>query len=250
MSDFQQALIHNRLLRGFDPGDFSALRPHAKLVPLTTRLQLVVPGETIEFAWFVDTGVVSVATESPDGRQIEVGLVGCEGMVDVATVNGADRSPLNSFVQVSGQAWQIPAAALRRAMDASPPLRERLSNFVQTLLVQVSQSALANGVGNIDERLARGLLMSHDRVVGTDIEMTHELLAVMLGVRRAGVTVALQALSNAGLIAAGRGHIEVLDRSGLERYANEIYGVPEAEYDRLFGTLAGADLMRRSSSAV
>lgn len=199
------------------------------------RMPLVAPHEPIDFVWFVESGIVSMVAESPDGRQVEVGIVGREGMVDPAMVNGADRSPLNCFVQVAGEARRMPAAVLRAAIEDSASLRLLLARYVQTLLVQISHTALANAANTIEQRLARWLVMSGDRIDGAAVPMTHEFLAVMLGVRRAGVTVAVRSLAALGLIEAARGQIAIRDRAGLVAYSRAIYGPPEAEYVRLIG---------------
>jgi CRP-like cAMP-binding protein len=148
-------------------------------------------------------------------------------------VLGDDRSPHETMVQVSGEAMRLPAADLRHAMDASPTLRNLLLRYSQAFMIQTSHTALANGRAKLEERLARWLLMAHDRIDGDELPLVHEFLAVMLGVRRAGVTVALHILEGQALIGARRGKIIVLDRQGLEEAANGIYGVPEREYERL-----------------
>ncbi len=236
MSIARQASVRNRLLHGLTPEDFALLEPHLKWISLPVRTQLVVPEQVITQVWFVESGIVSVVASMPDGRQVEAGIIGSEGIVDIAVVNGADRTPLNSFVQVAGEALRMPAADLRRAMAASPALRTRLMQFVQTFLVQVAHTAFANAANTIEERLARWLLMATDRVEADEaIAMTHEFLSVMLGVRRAGVTMAVQALVDMGAIRSGRGRLEVIDRAMLESVTRNSYGPAEGEYRRIFG---------------
>jgi CRP-like cAMP-binding protein len=157
-------------------------------------------------------------------------------MSGLAILNGTDRSPHHTFMQVPGQAIRIEADDLRTALDTSPSLRRLLLLYSQAQAVQISYTALANGRFTIDERLARWLLMCHDRIDGDAFPITHEFLALMLGIRRAGVTTALQALETSRVIKAGRGRIEILDRDELRAGAGDCYGAPEAEYERLIGS--------------
>lgn len=156
-------------------------------------------------------------------------------MVGTAIVLGADRSPNTAVVQVAGTSLRIAVADLIVAMAASRELSRRLLLYIHTLGFQVAHTVLANTKGSVDERLARWLLMANDRIDGNKYPQTHEFLSIMLGVRRAGVTVALHRLEGAGLIRATRGIITIVDRAGLERYADAYYGAPEKEYERLLG---------------
>jgi len=145
------------------------------------------------------------------------------------------RSPHATYVQVAGEGQRIGAARLRTAMAASGAMRALFLKYVQTFTIQTAHTAIANGRANIDERLSRWLLMAQDRIGGRELPLTHEFLAVMLGVRRAGVTEALSVLEGAKSIRAVRGQITVLDRKRLQERARDSYGVPEAEYLRLIG---------------
>ena len=154
-------------------------------------------------------------------------------MTGTPVLLGTDRTPHECFIQTPGASLRIRADGLRRAMATSASLHQHLLRFVQALTVQIGQTALSNGSHRIEERLARWLLMCHDRLDGDELSTTHEFLSLMLGVRRAGVTVALQALEDRGLIATKRGQVTVRDRAKLEAMAGDRYGVPEAEYTRL-----------------
>ena len=156
-------------------------------------------------------------------------------MTGVHIVMGGDRSPHLSYVQAAGQGLRASADDIREAMRASGSLRENFLRFGQAFMTQTAHTAVANGRATIEERLARWILMAQDRVDGNDLMLTHEFLALMLNVRRAGVTEALNVLSKKGLISANRGQIRVLDRPRLEAAANGFYGIPEAEYQRLIG---------------
>jgi CRP-like cAMP-binding protein len=155
-------------------------------------------------------------------------------MTGLAVIMGANRSPNATYMQLAGRGWRIGAANLRSMMEESVSLQKILLQYAHVFMMQTSQTALANGRSKVDDRLARWLLMAHDRVVGNDLALTHEFLGIMLGVRRSGVTVALGALENKGLIRAARGTITILNRKALEKIAGAAYGVPEAEFKRLF----------------
>jgi CRP-like cAMP-binding protein len=205
-------------------------------VELTHRQVIEEPNEPISHVYFPDPSVTSVVAITPQNERLEVGLYGPEGMSGLALVNGADRSPHQTFIQVPGQAIRMEADDFRAALDTSPSLRRLLLLYSQAQSVQIAYTALANGRFTIDERLARWLLMCHDRIDGDAFPITHEFLALMLGIRRAGVTTALQTLETSHVIKAGRGRIEILDRDELRAGAGDCYGVPEVEYERLIGS--------------
>jgi CRP-like cAMP-binding protein len=156
-------------------------------------------------------------------------------MTGTAVVLGDEQSPHCTYVQVAGEAQRITAVELRKAMTASDSLRSLLLKFVQAFTVQTAHTAIANARANIDQRLARWILMAHDRTRDKTLPLTHEFLALMLGVRLPGVTEALQSLKRKTLIETGRNQIVVLDRKGIEKAAGYSYGVPEKEYRRLIG---------------
>jgi CRP-like cAMP-binding protein len=229
----------NRLLATLTRQEMELLRPALEEVPLNLRQVLEAPGKPIPYAYFILNGLASVIAHTRHDRQIEVGMVGFEGMTGLAIVLGGDRSSNETLVQAPGSGLRIPSDRLRQAMDTSPALRGKMLRYVDAFMTQVSQTALANGRAKLEERLARWILMSHDRFASRfasgELKITHEFLAVMLGVRRPGVTIGLHYLEGKGLIRSTRGLIMVLDREGLIEQANGTYGVPEAEYERLFG---------------
>lgn len=235
--DFLQNRARNRLLEHLTDGDLALLQRYMELVPLTFRQRLESANRKIRNAYFVERGIASVvAVSNGKHRQAEVAIVGHEGMTGLAVVLGADLSPNETFMQVAGAGHCIAAEDLRRAMAESYSLSACLLRYAHVFSVQAGHSALANAQGKIEERLARWILMAHDRIEGDDLLLTHEFLAVMLGVRRAGVTTALHELEDRALISTARGSIRVLDREGLQESANGLYGVPEAEFERLFPT--------------
>jgi CRP-like cAMP-binding protein len=225
----------NRLLAALSAPDFGLLQPHLQSVTLALRRDLEKPNRRIEDVFFMDAGIASVVAVQSGEERVEVGLIGCEGMSGTSVLLGSDRSPHSTYMQVAGEGQRIAAADLRRTMQASESLRATLLKYVQAFMVQTAHTAIANARVRLDARLARWILMAHDRVRADTVPLTHEFLALMLGVRRAGVTEALHSLTSRKLIAASRGQIVVLDRKGIERSAGESYGVPEAEFRRLIG---------------
>jgi CRP-like cAMP-binding protein len=232
--DPKSPLHRNRLLRLLSPADLALLDPYLERQELPERRYFEKPNRPVKAAYFVETGIASVVAGA-NGQKVEVGVIGREGMTGQIVVMGNDRSPNESYMQVAGEGWCIPAVRLREAMDESATMRPLFTRYAQTFTIQATYTALANAKGSLEERLARWLLMAHDRIDGDQLPLKHEFLALMLGVRRAGVTVALQELGSASLIQNGRGRITVLDREGLEEAANGFYGTPEAEYKRLMG---------------
>src|SRR5262245_21680818 len=155
-------------------------------------------------------------------------------MTGLPVVHGADRSPYDTFIQVEGEGQCISAQNLRHVMDQSITMLRCFLRYAHVFAMQSGYTALANARGNIEERLARWLLMTRDRVDGDELQLTHEFIALMLGVRRAGVTNALQAFEGRGLIETARGSVMLKDRNGLEVTANGLYGPPESELNRMF----------------
>jgi CRP-like cAMP-binding protein len=171
------------------------------------RQELERPNQPIEYAYFPEEGMASVVAVGDDDTSVEIGIIGCEGMTGVTIVTGNDRSPNATFIQLPGKAQRIAASDLRRAIRESPSLHFVLLKYVQAFMMQTAHTAMANGTAPIETRLARWLLMAHDRSVSDDLLLTHEFLSLMLSVRRAGVTVAVNGLANRGLISTGRGQI-------------------------------------------
>jgi CRP-like cAMP-binding protein len=232
--------LRNRLLAALPKADLDLLRPLLEEVPLDLRQVLEASGKPIPYVYFLRSGLASVIAHTRHDRQIEVGVVGFEGMTGLSIVLGDDRSSNETLIQAPGSGLRLSSEDLRRAMAASPGLRSVLMRYVSAFFAQASQTALANGRAKLEERLARWILMSYDRFAGNDLTITHEFLAIMLGVRRPGVTIGLHFLEGKGLIRSTRGLIAVLDRDGLVEQANGSYGIPEAEYERLLGGHANA----------
>jgi CRP-like cAMP-binding protein len=231
----QQLSIANRLLASLPAEDFASLRPHLEPVSLDTRRVLIEPNTPIAHVYFPEAGMSSV-TNNGSGGKIEVGVIGREGMVGLPIVLGIDQTPYEHFMQIGGHGWRIAVQDLEQAMAQKPSLHRHLLRYAQASHVQVSETAFANANSDVEARLARWLLMCHDRMESDDIPLTHEFIAMMLGVRRPGVTVALHVLEGMQVIRSKRGLITVLDREKLEELADEAYGLSETEYTRLMGT--------------
>lgn len=225
----------NWLLEKLSDDDWRKIEPRLESVELSHRQEIENAHLSIEHAYFPTAGIVSIVAKTPDGQQIEAGLVGREGMTGLAVVMSNHRSPNDAVVQVAGEAQRLSADDLRAILSESESFRQLAQRFAQVLMVQVAQTALANGRAKIEERLARWLLMAQDRLDEGSLQMTHELIALMLGVRRPGVTDAINDLEGKGLIRSGRGVVTVVNRKGLEAAAGGLYGVPETEYKRLIG---------------
>jgi CRP-like cAMP-binding protein len=233
----KSAQFRNKLLAAMSSADRALLLPHLQPVAMPLLTDLEQPNRQIRTVYFIEAGIASVVAVQSGGTKIEVGLIGSEGMSGIAVILGSDRSPHSTYIQIAGEGLLITADDLREAMKASESLRTLLLKFAQVFMVQTAHTAIANARAQIDQRLARWILMAHDRIGDDTIPLTHEFLSLMLGVRRAGVTVALQSLKRQKLINTGRNQIIVLDRRGITRKAGASYGVPENEYRRLVGKL-------------
>ena len=230
-----QPPVRNRLLAALPPEDLGRLRPRLQRVEFPLRRTLQVPGEPVAAVHFPETGWASMLATLEDSDAAEVGLIGRDGMVGLPVLLGADRDDLEAMVQCPGTALRMEAAAFREELGRTPALRDLLLRYALVHHGQVARTAACNGRHHTEQRLARWLLMAHDRSESDDFPMTHEFLSMMLGVRRAGVTVAAGALQRAGLIRYDRGRMEVADRPGLEAASCECYGVVRRACDRLLG---------------
>jgi CRP-like cAMP-binding protein len=233
MAHIQQSAVRNRLLKAMSVEDFARLQPYLELVDLQSGQTLTRPNARTEYLHFIESGIGSITSEGASGR-VEVGIIGREGVVGATPVLlGSDRAPYDHFIQMPGSALCVRADVVSAAVDESPSLRKLLLRYVLTEMIQTRQTAFANATLEIEARLARWLLMCHDRGDGDELLIKHEFLSMMLGVRRSGVTLAMQQLEGAGRIRAKRGRVTVLNRDLLEEMADGGYGTPEAEYARL-----------------
>lgn len=224
----------NRILSRISAPDLALLSPYLKHIDLPLRKRLEIRNKPIDYVYFPESGFASVVANGA-GRNIEVGLIGREGMTGLAVVMGTDRTPQETFIQNAGKGSRILVSSFRQAIEKSRTLQSACLLYAHAFAVQTTYTAIANGRSKIEERLARWLLMARDRLDTDDLSLTHEFLSMMLGVRRPGVTIALQLLVQAGLIQVRRGIITIIDRDGLVDASGGAYGVPEAEFQRLFG---------------
>jgi CRP-like cAMP-binding protein len=221
----------NKLLSRLSRADTRLLEPHLQVVELPVRKQLQARNDRVRQVYFLENGIASVLANG--NNRIEIGLIGREGMTGLSVVLGdGGRVPHETCMQVVGSAQRLSADDLRAAISASVTLHQVLLGYVHSFLTQVAETALANACSRIEERLARWLLMAHDRVDSDELALTHETLSIMLGVRRSGVTTSLQELERKGFIAHRRGIITILDREGLENDTNGTYIAPNGRYYR------------------
>ena len=228
-------VLTNHVLACLSDSDRALLQRDLEPVELAFRQSIEEPRKKIEYAVFPDNGIISVVATGPKGLEVEVGVIGYDSMTAQSVIMGTDRTPNSTFVQVAGRGQRMKIGAFRDALARSATLHRSLLGVVQSFIIQASSTALANGRSTLEDRLARWVLMAHDRLEGDKLPLTHEFLAVMLGVRRAGVTIALQDLESKGYVKAQRGLVVVRDRKGLAALARGIYGIAEAEQERLTG---------------
>ncbi|HEX5370316.1 MAG TPA: Crp/Fnr family transcriptional regulator [Dehalococcoidia bacterium] len=226
------------LLASLPPDDYKLVVATANVVELELKQIVHEPGESAPNVYFLSSGVVSLLTVLEDGSAVEIAAVGNEGMVDFGAFLGMEASA-RWLVQVPGSALRVSVLALRDAADHSPAILDALHNYMLAMFIQVSQTAACNRMHGVEERCARWLLMTHDRVDGDSFPMTHEFLADMLGVRRPSVSIAMGTLYKAGLINYHRGTVEILNRAGLERAACECYALLAAQFEHRLPTHPG-----------
>jgi CRP-like cAMP-binding protein len=219
--------LGNRVLARLSRSDLSLVKPNLEPIDLPLLMPLETANRRIDSVYFIDHGFASVVADGPGKRDLEVGLIGREGMTGLAVVLGHDRARHTTYMQAAGAGQRMQATRLRKAVDDSASLRQSLLRCVNAFLIQTTETALANGRSKNEERLARWLLMADDRVDGDEVPLTHKLLGVMLGVQRTAVTATVQALERKGLIKAGLRVITILDREGLVRFSNGAYVAPD-----------------------
>ena len=239
MYQSQQSAVRNRLLAALPPSEFAALANHLQPAKLELKQTLYEPGQRIQTVYFPEGGLVSHIAPLENGHSVEVGIIGREGLAWLPVVLGAERASTEAIVQMEANAWHIRSDALRAAFDRSAALRSLLLRYVQAFHAQVAQTAACNAQHAVDVRLARWLLMQHDRAEQDEFPMTHEFLALMLGARRPSISVAAAVLQKLGAVRYTHGRMTVLDRAGLEAAACECYGTVQEQFDDLLGPPAG-----------
>ena len=215
----------NVILLSLPDEEYGLLRPHLEYLELPQYEILHEPGEKIDFTYFLNQGMASLVALSRDGRSVEVGIVGREGMVGMSLTVGLRRGTFRAIMQMAGNGMRIRSEAFRDILLCAPTLRSELSRFALMHGVQVAQLAACNRLHEIGQRLIRWLLMCQDRMDSSFLPLTHEFLAQMLGTGRPSVSLAVGALENAGLIENLRGSVKILNRKSLEKAACECYGI-------------------------
>ena len=235
---FSRDRLRNQLFAKMRAEDWDLIAPHLESITLKERQVVEVPGKPITHLYFIEIGVVSVVAVNAGDHRIEVGVIGNEGMTGVPLVMGDTRAQHSAYMQIAGNGYRIPAVHFAEALKKSPSFAALMLKSAQGFMIQTAHTALANGRAKLEERLARWLLMAHDRMDTDAVPLTHEFLAVMLGVRRAGVTVALHSFEQRGFIAMRRGQLTIINRPGIEQVAGSFYGTPEAELKRLMSEIS------------
>lgn len=231
-SDGNRNNIQNLILLGLPADELSAVFKKLEFVELPTHSVLHDAGEPVTHAFFINSGLASVLNVMSDGKSVEVGLAGKEGFIGLPLVVGLSTSPTQVIMQVAGSAHQMTAADFKEVLLHSPAMEKSLNRYAQSLGMQAIHVAACNRLHEVDERLARWLLMSQDRLGGDIVPLTQEFLAHMLGTRRASVTVAAGILQKAGLITYNRGSVRIDNRSGLEDAACECYASIREQSER------------------
>jgi CRP-like cAMP-binding protein len=225
---------NNRILSTLSAVDYARVSAHLEAVALPAGMILQQEGEPTAYVYFPETAILSILAHLEDGNSIEVARVGNEGMAGVSVFLGVANAPAQVLVQVAGSAFRLASRGLRAETSRGGALHDTLARYTHALLASAGQTIACNRFHHLDARCARWLLTTHDRVPGDRFILTHQSLARMLGVRRAGVTTAAGALQAAGFISFVQGHVTVLDRRGLETAACECYHVVRTELDEVF----------------
>jgi CRP-like cAMP-binding protein len=222
-TDTSGRLVENNILAAIPEEEYLTVRSHLELVHLDTYQVLQDPGAKIEFAFFLNSGLASLLVVTTDARSVEVGVVGKDGFVGAPLTVGMRETSQRAVVQIAGEAFRVKSQALENILIEAPRLRQHMNRYVVVQGLQVAQLAACNRLHEIEQRLARWLLMTQDRLGEDSIPVTHDLLAQMLGSGRPSVTVAAGMLQRASLIEYTRGAVRILNRQGLEAAACECY---------------------------
>ena len=226
--------VLNKILQSISDSDYNSLRPHLEFVSLPNHLVLHEAGGTLEFAYFPNRGLISLVVVMKDGKTAEAGIVGNEGFTGTAAAVGLSRGPLRAVMQITGDGFRVKVGALQNTLQSAPHLQSTLNRYAAIRGMQVAQTAACNRLHDIEQRLARWLLMTQDRVDSESLAITHDFLATMLGTDRPTVSVAAGVLQKKELIEYSRGAVQIINRKKLEGCACECYGVIR-QYDGELG---------------
>jgi CRP-like cAMP-binding protein len=217
--------IRNKILLSAPDTEYRLIRPHLKFLSLPHHLSLHEPHTTGKFVHFPNEGLISLVVELKEGKSVEAGLIGNEGVAGMPAVLGLSRSPLREVVQIAGSGFRVRVGTLKEILRSTPQLQVILSRFAAGLATQVAQTAACNRLHNIEQRLARWLLIAHDRVDSGVLPITHDFLATMLGTDRPSVTLAAGILQRMHIISYARGAVRILNRNKLEQFACECHAI-------------------------
>ncbi|HSH89944.1 MAG TPA: Crp/Fnr family transcriptional regulator [Ramlibacter sp.] len=231
------ATTQNHLLAAIPGEEYARIEADLELVPMPLGQVLSESGGRMQHVYFPTTSIVSLLYVLEDGSSAEIGVAGNEGIVGISLFMGGDTTPSRAVVRSAGHGYRLKAALLQQEFNRGGAVMRLLLRYTQSLITQMTQTAVCNRHHSVEQQLCRALLLSLDRMPGSSLTMTQELIASMLGVRREGVTEAAGNLQRAGLIRYSRGHIDVMDRPGLEREVCECYAVVKIEYDRLMSDI-------------
>jgi CRP-like cAMP-binding protein len=227
----------NHLLAAIPAAEYERLAPHLELVPMPLGQVLCESGGSMRDVYFPTTSIVSLLYVLQDGASAEIAVVGNDGLVGISVFMGGNTTPSRAVVRSGGHGYRLNAQLLQQEFNRAGPVMRLLLRYTQALITQMTQTAVCNRHHSVEQQLCRALLLSLDRLQSNSLSMTQELIANMLGVRREGVTEAAGNLQRAGLIRYSRGHIDVLDRAGLEKSVCECYGVVKLEFERLLSDI-------------
>lgn len=217
--------VKNRILLSIPDNEFWAMRPHLEVVALDSHNILHESHEVVQHAYFPNDGLLSLVVVLAEGKTVEAGIVGKEGLVGIPALAGLSRSPLREVVQITGDGLRIPVSRLMELLGETPQLRHQMERFSVLLGLQMAQTAGCNRLHGVEQRLARWLLMAQDRVSSASLPITHDFLATMLGTDRPSVSLAAGTLQKANVIEYNRGSVRILNRAELEQISCECYGV-------------------------
>jgi CRP-like cAMP-binding protein len=227
----------NHLLAALAQADFERMLPHLELVPMPLGEALYESGGRLQHVYFPTTAIVSLLYVMEDGSSAEIAVVGNEGILGISLFMGGETTPSRAVVQSAGFGYRLKSQVMKTEFNRAGPVMHLLLRYTQALITQMAQTAVCNRHHSLEQQLCRWLLLSLDRLESNKLDMTQELIANMLGVRREGVTEAAGKLQRQGLISYNRGHITVLDRAGLEHSSCECYAVVKKEFDRLLSDI-------------
>jgi CRP-like cAMP-binding protein len=231
----------NHILGAFPRVEYDRLSAHLELVPMPLGQVLCESGAQLHHVYFPTTAIISMLYVLEDGASAEIAVVGNEGLLGISIFMGGETTPSRAVVRSAGFGYRLNADLLREEFNRAGPVLRLLLRYTQALITQMTQTAVCNRHHSVEQQLCRALLLTLDRLSSNSVTMTQELIANVLGVRREGVTEAAGNLQRAGLISYRRGHIEVLDRPGLEKAVCECYAVVKVEFDRLLSDIPRGD---------